>query len=118
MMGGTPFDEQAIAAVFDRLTTTGCVVTTAHAGTQDGCFIGFLTPCSLDPLRLLVCTSHVNLTHTLIDQSGVLALHPIGRDQVAWVDHFGHQSGRETDKFAGLTWFPGVTGSPILADAL
>jgi flavin reductase (DIM6/NTAB) family NADH-FMN oxidoreductase RutF len=117
-MGGTMFNEQAVTAVLDRLNTTGCVVTTAHAGARDGCFIGFITPCSLDPLRLLVCTSHANLTHTLIDHSGVLALHLVGRDHVAWVDRFGHQSGRETDKFAGLAWSPGVTGSPLLTDAL
>lgn len=117
-MGMPDAADQALAAVLDRLTTTGCVVTTSFQGARDGCFVGFITPCSLNPLRLLVCTSHENLTHTLIDQSGVLAIHPVAREQIAWVEHFGHQSGRETDKFEGLLWQPGVTGCPILVDAL
>jgi flavin reductase (DIM6/NTAB) family NADH-FMN oxidoreductase RutF len=107
-----------LGAVLDRLTTTGCVVTTTHAGRRDGCFVGFVAPCSLEPLRLLVCTSHKNLTHELVDQSGVLAVHIVSRDQAAWVTHFGLQSGRDTDKFTGLAWHPGVTGVPILDDAL
>ena len=107
-----------LKAVLDRFNTTGCVVTTAHAGQLAGCYIGFVTGCSLEPPRLLVCTSHQNLTHELIERSGVLAVHVVGRGQEEWVTHFGMQSGRQVDKFATVAWRPGVTGCPILADAL
>lgn len=117
-MGEPDAGGAAVAAVLDRLTTTGCVVTTAYGGRRDGCFVGFITACSLEPPRLLVCTSHQNLTHELVEQSGVLAIHPVAQGQEAWVARFGMQSGRATDKFATLAWRPGATGAPVLADAL
>jgi len=101
-----------------RLTSTGCILTSAHAGRADACFVGFVAPCSMAPVRLLVCTSHENLTHELVERSGVLALHPVGRGQEGWVRHFGMQTGREVDKLADVRWRPGVTGAPILDDAL
>lgn len=114
----TDIDSQALQALLDRLDTTGCIVTTAFEGQMDGCFVSYLTACSMKPPRLLVCTSHENVTHALVAKSKVLAVHPVGRDQAAWVRHFGTQSGLDTDKFAGLRWRPGITGAPILEDAM
>jgi flavin reductase (DIM6/NTAB) family NADH-FMN oxidoreductase RutF len=67
---------------------------------------------------MLVLTSHENLTHELVERSGVLAVHPLARGQEEWVRHFAFQSGRTVDKFAGLAWQPGETGAPLLADAV
>ena len=111
-------DRRQLKAVLDRFNTTGCVLTTVHEGRLAGCYVGFVTGCSLEPPRLLVCTSHANLTHELLERSGVLAIHVVGRGQEAWVTHFGMQSGRDVDKFASVPWGPGVTGSPILDDAV
>jgi len=86
-------------------------------GRRDGCYISYIAPSSMDPPRLMVLTSHTNLTHDLIEQSGVLAVHPVARGQEAWMEHFGHQTGREVDKFASVAWRPGVTGAPILEQA-
>ncbi len=111
-------DLSALDAVFDRLDTSGCVVTSAHNGRKDGCFVSFVAPASLDPQRMLVLTSHENLTHDIVDASGVLAVHILGSGNLAWVELFGHKTGREVDKFAGLTWREGMTGSPLLPDAV
>jgi flavin reductase (DIM6/NTAB) family NADH-FMN oxidoreductase RutF len=109
-----------VPALFDRLDTTACVVTTAHAGQPAGCLVTYVTPASVTAARprLLVLTSHENLTHELVERSGVLAVHPLARGQEEWVRHFGFQSGRTVDKFAGLAWQPGETGAPLLADAI
>ncbi|MBC7944977.1 MAG: flavin reductase family protein, partial [Burkholderiales bacterium] len=32
--------------------------------------------------------------------------------------HFGAQSGRERDKLAGVAWWPGHNGAPVLEEAL
>lgn len=104
-------------ALLDRLDTTACVVTTAHEGRRAGCLVTYVTACSIDPARLLVLTSHENLTHELVERSGVLAVHPLARGQEEWVRRFGFQSGRDVDKFAGLEWAPGATGAPILSAA-
>jgi flavin reductase (DIM6/NTAB) family NADH-FMN oxidoreductase RutF len=109
-----------VPALLDRLDTTACVVTTAHEGRSAGCLVTYLTPASITAARprLLVLTSHENLTHELVGRSGVLAVHPLARGQDEWVRRFGFQSGREVDKFAGLAWQPGETGAPLIADAL
>ena len=113
-----PLDERQLNAVLDRLNTTGCIVTTAFEGRHDGCYVSFIAPCSMEPPRLLVLTSHENLTHELIDRSTVLAVHPVARGQEQWLEHFGYLTGREVDKLASIPWHAGVTGSPILDDAL
>lgn len=111
-------DRRQLDALIDRLNNTACVVTTVYEGHIAGCFVTFVTGCSVEPPRLLVLTSHENLTHELVEQSGVMAVHLVPRGREEWVQHFGYQSGRDVDKFANLGWEPGVTGSPILADAL
>lgn len=111
-------DEQQLRALIDRLNTTGCIVTSAFEGQRDGCFVSYIAPCSIEPPRLLVLTSHETLTHELIERSGVLAVHPVARGQETWMLLFGGSSGREVDKFASLVWQPGVAGAPILTDAL
>jgi flavin reductase (DIM6/NTAB) family NADH-FMN oxidoreductase RutF len=111
-------EPRQLAAVLDRLNTTGCVVTTALNGRRDGCYVSFITAASMDPARLLVLTSHENLTHELLEQSGVLAIHPLARGQEAWLEQFGDRSGRWVDKLASVGWHAGVTGSPILDDAI
>jgi flavin reductase (DIM6/NTAB) family NADH-FMN oxidoreductase RutF len=73
---------------------------------------------SMDPPRLIACTSHQNLTHELVDRSGVLAVHVLGRAQAHLVERFGLQSGRFADKFEGLAYRLGETGAPILDDCL
>jgi flavin reductase (DIM6/NTAB) family NADH-FMN oxidoreductase RutF len=108
------------APLLDRLDTTVCVLTTAHEGAPAGCIVTYVTPASLhaERPRLVVLTSHENLTHELLEASGALALHPVARGQEGWVERFGFRSGRDMDKFAGLDWKPGETGAPILAGAL
>jgi flavin reductase (DIM6/NTAB) family NADH-FMN oxidoreductase RutF len=110
-------DNRQLAAVLDRLNTTGCVVTTEFQGSRDGCYITYIAPASMDPWRLMVLTSHVNLTHELVERSGVMAIHPLARGQESWVEHFGHQTGRDVDKFASVAWHTGITGAPLLDGA-
>jgi flavin reductase (DIM6/NTAB) family NADH-FMN oxidoreductase RutF len=107
-----------LGAVLDRLDTAACVVTSAYEGRLAGCLVTYVTAASIDPARLLVLTSHENLTHELVELSGVLAVHPLMPGQETWVRHFGLQSGRDIDKFAGLRWERGETGAPLLAEAL
>jgi flavin reductase (DIM6/NTAB) family NADH-FMN oxidoreductase RutF len=101
-----------------RLDGTGVVLTTAFEGRLAGCFATFVGAASMDPPRLIACTSHENLTHELVDRSGVLAVHVLGRAHAHLVERFGLQSGRFADKFDGLAYRLGETGAPILEDCL
>jgi flavin reductase (DIM6/NTAB) family NADH-FMN oxidoreductase RutF len=108
------------APLLDRLDTTACVLTTAHEGRPAGCLVTYVTPASITAARprLVVLTSHENLTHEVVEQSGVVALHPLARGQEDWVRLFGFRSGRDEDKFERVAWAAGETGAPILSDAL
>ena len=57
-------------------------------------------------------------TWSLIEASGAFALHLLGEEQLDLVWRFGLETGHEVDKLAGLNWQPGITGSPLLENAI
>ncbi len=107
---------EAAQAFTDALDYPMFVVTCAAGREASGCLAGFVTQCSIDPPRLLVCISVANHTHRVAAGAGGLAVHLLGRDQAATAAHFGTRTGDEEDKLAGLEAVPGVTGAPRLAD--
>jgi flavin reductase (DIM6/NTAB) family NADH-FMN oxidoreductase RutF len=75
--------------------------------------------------RVLVELWKANLTHDMVRASGVLAVHLLPATpkealsvSLSLVRTLGMRSGRDEDKMAGLPLSQGVTGSPILTDAL
>ena len=92
-------------------------MTSSHLGLLAGSFVGYATPCSDFPPRLLVCTRNDTVTAEVVEQSRALAVHPLARGQVDWIAHF-NQPGRNAAKFESVRWRPGVTGSPILEEAI
>jgi flavin reductase (DIM6/NTAB) family NADH-FMN oxidoreductase RutF len=92
-------------------------VLTVHADGEDsGCLAGFVTQCSIDPVRFAVCVSKVNRTFRVADRSQAFAVHLLGADQGDVASLFGETSGDTVDKFAQVRWSRGATGVPILAD--
>jgi flavin reductase (DIM6/NTAB) family NADH-FMN oxidoreductase RutF len=78
-----------------------------------------------DAPRVLVELWKANLTHDMVRASGVFAVHllPAAPKEalgvsLSLVRTLGMRSGRDGDKMAGLSLRQGVTGSPILRDAL
>jgi flavin reductase (DIM6/NTAB) family NADH-FMN oxidoreductase RutF len=75
--------------------------------------------------RAMIGLSKYNLTHDLVMQSGVFAMHLLAADPADRLDAslsiimaLGAASGRDGDKLATLETKEGATGSPILTDAL
>ena len=101
-------------------------VTTTHEGRANGqiAVAGLSASILPEAPRILVNLWKANLTHDLIRVSGVLAVHllPAAADNIlttlGLVRTLGLRSGRDGDKMSDLAWRPGITGSPILADAL
>jgi flavin reductase (DIM6/NTAB) family NADH-FMN oxidoreductase RutF len=109
-----------IADIFERLDRELWVVT-AQAGSRRGGLIAtFVSSASLVPdmPRLLLGLAKQHHTWELIEQSGAFALHLFGEEQLDWVWRFGLASGRGGDKLDGLAVRAGLTGSPVLTDAL
>lgn len=92
------------------------VVTTAHAGDRSGCLAGFVTQCSIDPPRLLVCVSRLNHTFGVARAAAGLAVHLLGADQADLARVFGELTGDATDKFSRCAWRTGETGMPVLEE--
>ena len=106
----------AIGPIVDRSDYPLFVATLASTHERSGCLVGFVTQCSIEPPRYLVCISKDNHTWEVSQQSRSLALHLLGADQHDLASVFGEETGDTTDKFDQVAWTDGVTGSPVLSD--
>ncbi|WP_332880679.1 flavin reductase family protein [Streptomyces sp. NBC_00564] len=74
--------------------------------------------------RVTISLTKYNLTHDMVLSSGVFAMHLLANDpeiidaSLAILMGLGGSSGRDGDKIAPFATKPGVTGAPILLDAL
>lgn len=71
-----------------------------------------------DPARVAVAVAKSDYTYEFVEASRAFALHLLGHGGVDLAKHFGFQSGRKVDKFAAVPFEIGVTGAPVLKDAL
>ena len=92
------------------------VVTAAAGEERAGCLVGFLTQCSIDPPRFLVCLSKQNRTCRVARRSPVLAVHLLPAGQLSLAELFGGHTGDEIDKFDRCRWSAGPHGVPLLED--
>jgi flavin reductase (DIM6/NTAB) family NADH-FMN oxidoreductase RutF len=106
----------AAAALVSRVDYPMFVVTAAAADEASGCLAGFVTQCSIDPTRFLVCISKRNHTYDVAAQACMLGVHLLGRDQLPLARVFGEMTGDEVDKFSLVQWHEGETGAPLLDD--
>jgi flavin reductase (DIM6/NTAB) family NADH-FMN oxidoreductase RutF len=102
-------------------------VTTHCEGRDNGMIIlsgaaGSVIP---DAMRMSINICKSNFTHDLVMKSGVFAMHMLASGDedalarsAAIVQTLGGHTGRDGDKMAGLNIKRGVTGVPILSDAL
>jgi flavin reductase (DIM6/NTAB) family NADH-FMN oxidoreductase RutF len=116
--GDRDAERDGLRAFLDRLDSTACILTTVWEGRRAACLATYVVAAGLRNQRVLALTSHENLTHELVDRSGVLAVHVVGADQADWVARFGFQSSRNVDKLDGVRWREGETGCALLLDAL
>lgn len=107
----------AVDRILSRLDYPVFVVTTADRDERSGCLVGFLTQCSIDPVRLLVCLSVRNHTYRVAQRAELLAVHLIGDDQRDLAELFASETGDEVDKFDRCAWRPGPGGVPLLTEA-
>lgn len=80
------------------------VLTSAFEGRDSGCIINTAGQVTSEPNRISITVNKANFTHDLVQKSGKFNLSILGEDaQFETFRHFGFQSGREVDKFAGYT---------------
>jgi flavin reductase (DIM6/NTAB) family NADH-FMN oxidoreductase RutF len=103
-------DEQFL----DQLDYPMHIVTAAARGEMAGCLVGFVTQCSINPARFLVCISKNNRTFRVARDSAVLALQLVPEEAVDLAELFGGRTGDDVDKFSLCRWTEGRGGVPIL----
>jgi flavin reductase (DIM6/NTAB) family NADH-FMN oxidoreductase RutF len=116
-----------IAETLAALWSPVLAITTRHQDRDNGLAATTGVFASLVPEapRVLVELGKATLTHDLVLASRVFALHLLPatpdealRTSLALVRTLGTRSGHDGDKMAAIPTRPGVTGSPILTDAL
>lgn len=94
----------------------GLFVLTAKDGDKDnGCIINTAAQVTTTPNRIIVTVNKENYTHDMIKKTGEFNVSVL--DESATFDtfqHFGFQSGRDTDKFAEITFARAENGIAYL----
>lgn len=81
----------------------GLYVLTAHDGGKDnGCVVNVVAQVTDTPLQMLVTVNKKNLTHDMIDRTGLFNVSMLTESTpMEMIKHFGFQSGHNTNKFEG-----------------
>ena len=82
----------------------GLYVATTHDGVKDnGCIVNAVMQVSSTPIRIAVCSRKGNYTFEVIRKTGKLNINTLDESApFKLFKHFGYQSGRDVDKFAGI----------------
>ena len=109
-----------IQSVFELVDREIWIVTAAAPGRAGGLVATWVSAASIDPQQptMLIGLAPNHFTAELVAASGAFALHLLDPSQIELVWRFTLTSGRDTNKFAGLAYQGGTTGSPILANCL
>ena len=85
--------------------TYGLFVLTAKSGEkQNGCIINTAAQVTSSPNRISIAVNKANFTHDMIMETGIFNISVISEEATFDLfERFGFQSGRETDKFEGMT---------------
>ncbi|MBQ8579234.1 MAG: flavin reductase [Oscillospiraceae bacterium] len=79
------------------------VLTAREDGKDNGCIINTAQQITDSPKRITITVNKQNLTHDMVLRTGVFNLSVLSQEATFWVfQHYGFQSGRDVDKFAGL----------------
>lgn len=70
-----------------------------------------------EPATIAVCINKKNLTHEFIAKSKVFSVSVLEQEvDMKFIGRFGFKSGRDENKFEGINYKIGATGSPIILD--
>jgi len=93
------------------------VVTSRNNGRLNGQVANTVFQVTSEPLTIGVSINRNNLTWEIIKASRVLAVSVLCQETpLSFIGRFGFKSGRETDKFEGVSYKIGETGAPVVLD--
>ena len=93
------------------------LITAEHDGRRNGLIVNTVVQVSNAPEKISVCISKNSLTHDIIMQARCFAVSILDRDApMKFIGTWGFRSGRDIDKFEGVSYRKGATGAPIVLD--
>jgi flavin reductase (DIM6/NTAB) family NADH-FMN oxidoreductase RutF len=108
--------EETILEAVNRFTYGVYIISTRRGAEANAMCAGWVMQVSMEPIRVAVGMNYRSYTREMIADSGVFAVNVLREGQQALGRHFGLQSGRDTDKMAGIPTHTAETGAPILDD--
>lgn len=95
------------------------IVTASHEGTWSGLTATAVTSLSAEPPRLLACVNRQGATYDIISRGRTLGVNVLGTQHKDLAMRFaGMDDEPETGRFNGSRWHAGLSGAPLLDDAL
>jgi len=120
------FDEKMASQFLAGMRPFPVAITTVHEGRTNGLMSLSAGAAGIIPEapRMTISITKYNFSHDLVLASGVFAVHLLGsapdllQRSLTILTTLGGSSGRDGDKLATLETKPGMTGVPLLLDAL
>ncbi|MBF6621158.1 MAG: flavin reductase family protein [Patulibacter sp.] len=113
---GTAIDPRRFRDVLGHYPTGVVVVTAIRAdGTPGGLAVGTFTSVSLDPPLVAFLPAKSSTSWPAMRDAGSFCVNVLGADHQHVCQKFSSSGG---DKFEGVGWQPGVSGSPVLDESL
>lgn len=112
-----PVDQEAFKQALRGWASGVTVVTSRSGDTVHGMTVSAFSSVSADPPLVLVCANRSSTTHRVIEQGGVFAVNILAAHQHEISNAFASPNDEDT-RLDRVTWTEGVTGVPILDEAL
>ena len=102
-----------------RMFTYGLYALTVPDGTSGhGATVNWVTQTSFDPPLIAISVEKSSRSIGLIRQHHVIAINVFRFDHRELAGQLGKRFAKRPDKFRDISWDTGVTGAPLLIDAL
>ncbi len=94
------------------------LVSAKHQDTKAGYVANTVFQVTSQPPKFGISCNKDNFSAEIIQKSGAFAFSVLGeKSSTGLIGDFGYRSGREIDKFKGVNYFIGESGSPIITDS-
>ena len=106
-------------ADFMQTISTGVYVIGVCDGRRANAFTASsVVPVSFKPVMVAVAVGVEHASRPVLHAGRAFTINVLKREQIEVARHFGTVSGAVANKLADIRWRPGLSGAPILLDAL
>ncbi len=106
-------------SAFFKLTYGLYIASVEYEGKMNGCIINTAVQTTSEPATMSATMLKTNLTTQLIDKKKSMTISVISSEApIDIINHFGMNSGRDTDKFAAIHYNTDDNGNPYMTEGI